>query len=317
MMLFVESFVSGHRQTWCLQAPNPSVDDVLQLLHWREGSSEDVVLQHGGRVLRTLERLPPNVVITATLRLPGGKGGFGSMLRAIGAQIEKTTNREACRDLSGRRLRDINEEKRLKDYIAKKSEKERELMERRKKKFEALKETPRHIFQDSSYYKQREEREQKLYDSLDKVFQGGSGLAGSSGTKRSQPPTSGGSGTKKGRFLDDLDDSSDESSEDENEEASPGTSNEEEKGGNDRVKGTDSEEDSNEETMSNAAKGVRPEPEARIEDLKNEAQAEDEDPEDNRKESRVDHLKVEEPPVQAEDEASEDSENERREPPQE
>lgn len=29
-----------------------------------------------------------------------------------GAQIEKTTNREACRDLSGRRLRDINEEKR-------------------------------------------------------------------------------------------------------------------------------------------------------------------------------------------------------------
>lgn len=34
------------------------------------------------------------------------------MLRAIGAQIEKTTNREACRDLSGRRLRDINEEMR-------------------------------------------------------------------------------------------------------------------------------------------------------------------------------------------------------------
>lgn len=48
----------------------------------------------------------------ATLRVFGGKGGFGSMLRAIGAQIEKTTNREACRDLSGRRLRDINEEQR-------------------------------------------------------------------------------------------------------------------------------------------------------------------------------------------------------------
>jgi len=71
--------------------------------------------------------------INVTLSLCGGKGGFGSMLRyttiisllfnyndyhyfcffrAIGAQIEKTTNREACRDLSGRRLRDINEEKR-------------------------------------------------------------------------------------------------------------------------------------------------------------------------------------------------------------
>ena len=44
-------------------------------------------------------------------RLPGGKGGFGSMLRAIGARIEKTTNHEACRDLSGRRMRDVNHEK--------------------------------------------------------------------------------------------------------------------------------------------------------------------------------------------------------------
>lgn len=70
--------------------------------------------------------------VRTSISLAGGKGGFGSMLRyiqyhcecgfsliiliyvfrAIGAQIEKTTNREACRDLSGRRLRDINEEKR-------------------------------------------------------------------------------------------------------------------------------------------------------------------------------------------------------------
>lgn len=41
----------------------------------------------------------------------GFPAGFGSMLRALGAQIEKTTNREACRDLSGRRLRDVNHEK--------------------------------------------------------------------------------------------------------------------------------------------------------------------------------------------------------------
>ena len=31
--------------------------------------------------------------IDACLGLPGGKGGFGSMLRALGAQIEKTTNK--------------------------------------------------------------------------------------------------------------------------------------------------------------------------------------------------------------------------------
>ena len=33
------------------------------------------------------------------------------MLRALGAQIEKTTNHEAMRDLSGRRVRDVNNEK--------------------------------------------------------------------------------------------------------------------------------------------------------------------------------------------------------------
>ena len=39
--------------------------------------------------------------------------------RSIGAQIERTTNHEAMRDLSGRRQRDINNERRLQDYVAK------------------------------------------------------------------------------------------------------------------------------------------------------------------------------------------------------
>lgn len=64
-----------------------------------------------GKRVEDQEVIEDNLV-HVNLRLLGGKGGFGSMLRAIGAQIEKTTNREACRDLSGRRLRDINEEQR-------------------------------------------------------------------------------------------------------------------------------------------------------------------------------------------------------------
>ena len=57
------------------------------------------------------EMMHKDVIIRVHFRLRGGKGGFGSMLRALGAQIEKTTNREACRDLSGRRMRDVNNEK--------------------------------------------------------------------------------------------------------------------------------------------------------------------------------------------------------------
>lgn len=99
-------------------------------------------------------------------RTLGGKGGFGSMLRAIGAQIEKTTNREACRDLSGRRLRDINEEQRLKKWVAQQAEREKEEKERRKKKLEKMLEQPKHVFKDEEYDKERSTLPEKIEDAV-------------------------------------------------------------------------------------------------------------------------------------------------------
>jgi len=61
-----------------------------------------------------------------------GKGGFGSMLRTIGAQIEKTTNREACRDLSGRRMRDVEREKRIRAAGVKKAKEKIDNMAKKK-----------------------------------------------------------------------------------------------------------------------------------------------------------------------------------------
>ena len=86
--------------------------------YWTYGTSfffQDgpFVLYHNGRRLDNPSPLPESANVDAVLTLVGGKGGFGAMLRALGAQIDKTTNREACRDLSGRRLRDVNEEDRL------------------------------------------------------------------------------------------------------------------------------------------------------------------------------------------------------------
>jgi len=51
--------------------------------------------------------------------LPGGKGGFGSMLRAQGNRMnsKKTTNNDACRDLSGRRLKTVRAAEKLAEYI--------------------------------------------------------------------------------------------------------------------------------------------------------------------------------------------------------
>lgn len=118
--------------------------------------------------------------ITIVPRILGGKGGFGSMLRAIGAQIEKTTNREACRDLSGRRLRDINEEKRLKAWIEKQSKRKEEIAERKKKKLEKLCAEPRHEFKDQRYEQERSELTERVGDAVEEGFK----AAVTSGVKR-------------------------------------------------------------------------------------------------------------------------------------
>ncbi|KAF5208383.1 Replication stress response regulator sde2 [Thalictrum thalictroides] len=56
--------------------------------------------------------------INLLLRLLGGKGGFGSLLRgaATKAGQKKTNNFDACRDMSGRRLRHVNAEKKLQEW---------------------------------------------------------------------------------------------------------------------------------------------------------------------------------------------------------
>ncbi|KAB1219612.1 hypothetical protein CJ030_MR3G011128 [Morella rubra] len=63
------------------------------------------------------------------LRLVGGKGGFGSLLRgaATKAGQKKTNNFDACRDMSGRRLRHVNAEKKLEEW---KAEEEQRKLER-------------------------------------------------------------------------------------------------------------------------------------------------------------------------------------------
>lgn len=130
-------------------------------------SSEFYLLQDG-KIAHTLNVNGDNVHVA--LRLNGGKGGFGSMLRAIGAQIEKTTNREACRDLSGRRLRDINEEKRLKTWLDGQKDREQEAEEKRKKKIEKLQTRPKHDFKDAEYEQSRSELTETVAASVAEGF---------------------------------------------------------------------------------------------------------------------------------------------------
>jgi hypothetical protein len=56
--------------------------------------------------------------VRVSLRLLGGKGGFGAMLKSMAKRsgAKKTTDFGACRDLSGRRLRHVNDEILLKKW---------------------------------------------------------------------------------------------------------------------------------------------------------------------------------------------------------
>lgn len=68
--------------------------------------------------------------VRVALRLTGGKGGFGAMLRTAGAKGIKTTNFDACRDLNGRRLRHVNSEQKLREWEAQAAERERKKQEK-------------------------------------------------------------------------------------------------------------------------------------------------------------------------------------------
>lgn len=131
----------------------------------------DFYLVCNGRIVNKEELLQDGSVYRLEPRLKGGKGGFGSMLRALGAQIEKTTNREACRDLSGRRLRDVNHEKEMAEWLKKQSEREAEKEQRRLERLQKKLAEPKHNFTDSQYTQQCHELSERLEDSVMKGLQ--------------------------------------------------------------------------------------------------------------------------------------------------
>jgi hypothetical protein len=61
------------------------------------------------------QQFPDVLFVKSTFRLLGGKGGFGALLRGgpTGIVFKKTTNFSSCRDLNGRRLRNIERERRI------------------------------------------------------------------------------------------------------------------------------------------------------------------------------------------------------------
>ncbi|KAL1859990.1 hypothetical protein Plec18167_006458 [Paecilomyces lecythidis] len=79
-----------------------------------------------------------------TVPLCGGKGGFGSQLRAAGGRMSSKRKRNqgdnngSNRNLDGRRLRTVNEAKALAEYLAVKPEMEKKEKEERRRRWQAI-----------------------------------------------------------------------------------------------------------------------------------------------------------------------------------
>jgi len=177
-MVFVRTPFLPHSKSVWLPAENVSQCRV-QIEVARGIPSDILIFYYNGRRAAESQEFDHNATVDVALSLFGGKGGFGSMLRALGAQIEKTTNNEACRDLSGRRLRDINEESRLKNYVAGHAEREREKAKKKEEKLEKLRRLVdpkftgnggKHEFHDPSYNKEREVATERVHDAMEQAL---------------------------------------------------------------------------------------------------------------------------------------------------
>ncbi|XP_075003346.1 splicing regulator SDE2 isoform X3 [Calonectris borealis] len=195
---------------------------------------ESLYVKCNGRLVNDEDVLQNGAVYSLEPRLCGGKGGFGSMLRALGAQIEKTTNREACRDLSGRRLRDVNHEKasvicRMAEWVKQQAEREAEKEQRRLERLQRKLAEPKHFFTNPDYQQQCHDMAERLEDSVLKGLQATSSkiVSPESGDSRKRPGESGKNGTKSRKRrcfwlgLEGLDDHDSSDCEDDSEDDSP------------------------------------------------------------------------------------------------
>ncbi|KAK6919991.1 Sde2, N-terminal ubiquitin domain [Dillenia turbinata] len=127
-------------KTLTLKFPTPTItgETLIQILQTETliPAHHQLLISQGHKItsqtLISTSHESPNLFPTVNLllRLPGGKGGFGSLLRgaATKAGQKKTNNFDACRDISGRRLRHVNAEKKLEEWKLEEEERRLEKM---------------------------------------------------------------------------------------------------------------------------------------------------------------------------------------------
>lgn len=180
-MNFIVNLV-GDLKPICLNLNSTSIETIGELkqhIEQKYGISrkEQKLMTYSGKYFQDTDRLITSTkpydyqICNLTVSVLGGKGGFGSMLRAQGGRMssKKTTNFESCRDLQGRRLKTINDATKLVEYLNKEPERKRKRKEETEKKIEeGLKEKTkkRHRFDDIDYIHNHEKIMENVKDAI-------------------------------------------------------------------------------------------------------------------------------------------------------
>ena len=172
MSIFLKTLDSHHLLT---TTRYPTVESLFPLI-----SLPCFTLQSNGKILlkdTELNTLLQNnlVFISTSIPLLGGKGGFGSNLKSQGNRIKKSDNNESSRDLSGRRIRTINQATALAQHILKEPERiqqQADLINKRKQEHESrlLNSLKRPLYQDDGYEQEHEAEMDHMDDIMHAVL---------------------------------------------------------------------------------------------------------------------------------------------------
>jgi len=167
-MSFILNLI-GDLKPLCINVKDSPIQTIGDLKYYVEKTygiirDEQKISTYSGKYFKNEDKLITSIgpqhdfqITNLSVSVLGGKGGFGSMLRAQGGKMssKKTTNVESCRDLQGRRLKTINEATKLVEYLNKESERKRKRKEEIDKKIEEGLKVPskkRHRFDDMEYF---------------------------------------------------------------------------------------------------------------------------------------------------------------------
>ncbi|KAI8934900.1 hypothetical protein NX059_008570 [Plenodomus lindquistii] len=176
-------------------APLTSIYDTLyERAPWIHNSSYILTtnsrrtVSHDAAPVSSLLSSPSDTFLSLRLTVPlcGGKGGFGSILRAQGGRMSSRKKKQgdangSSRNLDGRRLRTVAEAKTLAEYLAIKPEMEQREKDERRKKWEDIVESTERKQEelqhaggkarlDGKWLEDKEEAENKTKEAIEKML---------------------------------------------------------------------------------------------------------------------------------------------------